>query len=370
MLIVYISLLIVLLYAILIISFTIGWGRIKYYNPSASTNSKTLSITVIVAFRNEEQHLQQLIKALKQQTFTDFELILVNDHSTDASVSIVESCLPNFKDIRLLHATVFGKKNAIKEAILQAKSELILTTDADCIPENTWIETIYNFQSEFPSELLVCPVGISDGNNPTTFSKLQQLEFSSLVASGAGAVGIGKPILCNGANLAFTKKAWLESQNDLHAELISGDDVFLLLSIKKRGGIIRFVKSRKAFVYTTAATTLKNFVRQRQRWTSKSSAYTDADIIITAALVFGVSLVQICLLVLSFISIKFLLTLGIVTSLKFLIDLVFFKNTKNFFLPTLSSGYVFLLSIVYPFYTVYVAISSLFSNKLKWLSSR
>ena len=99
---------------------------------------------------------------------------------------------------------------------------------------------------------------------------------------------------------------------------------------------------------------------------SKSSAYTDGDIIVTAVIVFGVSLVQVWLLLLSFFSVKFLLTLGIVTSLKFLIDLVFFKKSKKFFLPTLSSGYVFLLSIVYPFYTVFVAISSLFSNKMKW----
>lgn len=366
MLFVYISLLIVSLYVVLIGCFTIGWTRIKVFKPKVSSSSKTFRITVIVAFKNEGQHLPQLINALKQQTSTDFELILVNDHSSDASVSIVESCLSDFKDIRLIHAVGFGKKNALKEAILQAKSELILTTDADCIPELTWIETLYSFQSEFPSDLLVCTVGIAEEHNSTTFSKLQQLEFASLVASGAGAAGIRKPILCNGANLAFTKKAWLESQEDLHSELISGDDVFLLLSIKRRGGEIRFVKSKLAFVYTTAATTLKNFVRQRQRWASKSSAYTDVDIIMTAVIVFGVSLVQVCLLFLSFYSIKFLLTLIIVTFIKYLVDLVFFKKTKNFFLPTLSSRYVFLLTFIYPFYTVYVAISSLYSNKLKW----
>lgn len=366
MILVYISLLIVLLYVVLIGSFLIGWSRMKVFKPNISTNLATFRITVIVAFKNEELHLQELINALKQQTFADFELILVNDHSTDASVSIVESCISDFKDITLLHATGFGKKNALKEAILQSKSELILTTDADCIPENTWVETISNFQSEFTSDLLVCPVGINDGNNSTAFSKLQQLEFSSLVASGAGAVGIRKPILCNGANLAFTKKAWLKSQKDLHAELISGDDVFLLLSIKKRGGIIRYVKSKEAFVYTSAASTLKTFVHQRQRWTSKSSAYTDSDIIFTALIVFGVSLVQVCLLFFSFFSVNFLISFGIVTFLKFLTDFVFFKTIKSFFLPTLSSGYVFLLSVIYPFYTVYVAISGMFEGRAKW----
>lgn len=366
MILVYISLLIVLLYVVLIGSFTIGWSRIKVFKPTISTNFTSFKITVIVAFRNEEQHLQQLINALKQQTFADFELILVNDHSSDASVSIVEACIADFNNLKLLHAKGFGKKNALKEAVLQAKSEFILTTDADCIPENTWIETISNFQSEFPSDLLVCPVRLNDNNHSTVFSRLQQHEFASLVASGAGAVGIGKPILCNGANLAFTKKAWLESQSDLHSEIISGDDVFLLLSIKKRKGIIRFVKSKQAFVNTTAVATLKGFVKQRQRWASKSSAYTDRDIILTAIVVFGVSLVQFCLLLLSFFAIKFLFTLIIVTFNKFIVDFVFLNKIKMLFLPTFSVKYVFLLSIIYPVYTVYVAISSFFSSKSKW----
>ena len=361
-----ISALILLLYVVLISSFTIGWSRLKIFNPNISANSNTVGISVIVAFKNEEQHLQLLLNALQNQTRTDFELILVNDHSTDTSVSIIENSFSDFRNMKLLHAAGFGKKNALKEGILNANNEYILCTDADCLPENTWVETISNFQSEFPSDLLVCPVGIANENNSNIFNRIQQLEFSSLVASGAGAVGIGKPILCNGANLAFSKKAWFGSQNDLHTELLSGDDVFLLLSIKKRGGIIRFVKSKDAFVYTSAANSFKTFVHQRQRWTSKSSAYTDSDIIFTAVVVFGISLVQVCLFFLSFFSLNFLISLGIVTFVKLLVDLVFFKTTKSFFLPTISYWYVFLLSVVYTIYTVYVAISGLISGRAKW----
>lgn len=364
MFIVCVSCLITVLYAVLIICFSIGWKRINPFIAKEHTPDYTFKVAVIVAFRDEEKNLPKLINALTKQTFDDFELILINDHSGDSSVSIVEDCIFDFKNAKLLHANGFGKKNALKEAILHTKSEFILTTDADCIPENTWIETLYDFQSEFPSDLLVCPVGIK--SNATIFSKLEQLEFGSLVASGAGAVGVGKPILCNAANMAFTRKAWLDSRNDLHEELISGDDVFLLLSIKKRGGIIRFVKSKAAFVHTKPAYTVSDFVIQRQRWTSKSSAYVDLDIIVTAVLVFGISLVQVCLLFLSFFSSLFLLTLGLVTFIKILVDLFFFNETKKFFHPALFTIHVLLLSCVYPFYIVYVAFIGLFLRIKKW----
>ena len=59
--------------------------------------------------------------------------------------------------------------------------------------------------------------------------------FNTLIASGAGAAGASMPILCNGANLAFTKEAWMQSRLDLVDEQMSGDDIFLLQSIKKRG---------------------------------------------------------------------------------------------------------------------------------------
>lgn len=366
MFIVYVSGLIIVLYVVLIVCFTNGWNNINYYYPKHSSVKQTYKVAVVVAFRNEEKNLLQLIEALKKQSFVEFELIFVNDHSSDASLNIVKNNKSHFKNFTLLHATEFGKKNALKEGILHSKSEFILTTDADCIPENTWIETLYNFQSEFPSDLLVCPLGITGNHDSTVFRKLQQLEFASLVASGAGAIGIGKPILCNAANMAFTRRAWLESRGDLHAELISGDDVFLLLSIKKRGGIIRFVKSKAAFVHTKPASTFRDFVNQRQRWASKSSSYTDLDIIFTAVLVLGVSMVQVCLLLLSFYSIQFLFTLGIVCFFKLFIDLFFLNKTKNILLPSFSFGYGFLLSIVYPFYIVFVTFTSLFLKRLKW----
>lgn len=362
-LIVFSSALILFLYVALVIVFITGWVRTPYFSVEKHKTAEQ-NISVVVACRNEESNLKKLLDALQNQSVKNFELILVNDHSTDATRAIMDSEQSKFQNVIIVDAEGFGKKQAVKQAIGIAKGELIVTTDADCMPETTWIETILQFQQRFPSDLIICPVKISSDN--TLFSKLQELEFATLVASGAGASGAAMPIMCNGANLAFTKKAWLESQNDLHEEEISGDDVFLLLAIKKRKGTIRFLKSTNAFVSTPASPTIKSFVRQRKRWASKSTAYSDWQIILTACVVLAISVFSIVLIVLSFFNWIYLLAFGSLFVFKYLLDTYFLYLVRRFFQLDNIWFYSLMLSVFYPFYVVFVAFSSFIVKPQKW----
>ena len=355
--------LISILYFVLVSVFSIGWRKNPIFVPKGDELIHT-GISVIVTCRNEEEHVRQLISCLAQQSYQNFELLFVNDHSEDATKNYIKSAQLTFPKIQLVDATGFGKKNGLKEGILKATGELIITTDADCLPSYHWLETIACFYMKYQSDLIICPVKLSCKDN--LFSNLQALEFTSLIASAAGACGAGMPVLCNGANLAFTKKSWLNSQADLHEEEMSGDDMFLLECIKKSGGRIRFLKSESAFVITKPSKTLAEFIHQRRRWTSKSSAYTDWQLIITASLVFFVNLGFLILLSLSFIypvSLILLLTLFL---LKYGVDTLFLSSVNPFFQISNLRFYSLLLSIVYPFYIVFVAISSFFFKPGKW----
>ena len=359
----FIIVLICILYFVLVSVFFIGWKKISVFVPKGDELILT-GISLIVACRNEEEHVRQLISCLAQQSYQNFELIFVNDHSDDATRNYIKSAQLTFPKIQLVDATGFGKKNGLKEGILKATGELIITTDADCLPSFHWLESIACFYMKNQCDLIICPVKLSVKDN--LFSNLQALEFTSLIASGAGACGAGMPVLCNGANLAFKKKSWLNSQTDLHEEEMSGDDMFLLESIKKRGGRIRFLKSESAFVITKPSKTLAEFIHQRRRWTSKSSAYTDWQVIITACLVFFVNLGLLVLLSLSFIypvSMLLFLTLFL---LKYGVDTLFLSSVNSFFQFNNLRFYSFLLSIVYPFYVVFIAISSLLVKQGKW----
>jgi cellulose synthase/poly-beta-1,6-N-acetylglucosamine synthase-like glycosyltransferase len=352
-----------ILYFGLVSVFFIGWKQIPVFVSKGNELILT-RISVIVACRNEEDHVRQLISCLAQQSYQNFELIFVNDHSDDATRNYIKSAQQAFQKIQLVEATGFGKKNGLKEGILKATGELIITTDADCLPSYHWLESIACFYMKYQSDLIICPVKLSGKDN--LFSNSQALEFTSLIASGAGACGAGMPVLCNGANLAFTKKSWLNSQADLHNKEMSGDDMFLLESIKKSGGRIRFLKSESAFVITKPSKTLAEFIHQRRRWASKSSAYTDWQVIITACLVFFVNLGLLILLSLSFISQVSLFLFLTLFLLKYGVDTLFLSSVNPFFQFNNLWIYSFLLSLVYPFYIVFIATSSFLVKHVKW----
>jgi cellulose synthase/poly-beta-1,6-N-acetylglucosamine synthase-like glycosyltransferase len=350
-------------YIKLVCKFTKGWKQTPFFLAEDRLSSAK-NISVIIAFRNEAENLPKLIAALKKQSVTDFQVIFIDDHSTDASKTIIESSILNFENWTLVSANQQGKKKALKEAINLAKGELIITTDADCIPQLKWIATINEFQNKNQCDLIICPVKMNARH--TLFTKLQSLEFTTLVASGAGAAGANMPIMCNGANLAFTKKAWLESVDELHEEELSGDDMFLLQSIKKRNGKITFLKSETAIVSTKAVDKFGAFIKQRQRWTSKSKLYSDFDTIYTALIVFSITILQVLLLIAALINIDYLILFATLFSLKLMVDIHLILKVKNFFKIKNIVLNSFLLSLIYPLYITFTAISGLLIKTKKW----
>lgn len=365
MYIVFISILICVLYCALVLIFVVGWRRIPLFEPNKCVDLYSeLSVSVVIACKNEENNLPKLLSCLQIQSYKNFELILVNDHSADATLSVMETAQSLFLNVKVIDAEMNGKKNALKEGIMSATGSLIITTDADCLPGSDWLTSICSFQQSYPCDLIICPVQLVA--EKSLFSGLQALEFNTLIASGAGAAGARMPILCNGASLAFTKEVWMQSRHDLVDEQMSGDDIFLLQSIKRRGGIIRFLKSELAIVFTEPAKTLPSFFKQRVRWASKSPAYTDHQLIFTACIVFAISFWMLILVFLSLLYPSLLAVFFYIFGAKFIADIIFLYFIRSFFKIKHLWFDSVLLSIFYPFYIVSVAVSALFFKSGTW----
>lgn len=350
------TILISAIYFSLIALFIKGWNQTPTFHFRNDLPSKT-EISVVVACRNEAENLPTLLKALKNQSIDSFQLILIDDYSTDSTFEIMKQAQKIFENILILKSTNYGKKQALKLGIENSKNDLIITTDADCSPTPQWLETIIQFQIQTKSDLIIGPVAIHPAN--TLFEKMQQLEFLSLVSSGAGAAGIGQAIVCNGANLAFQKQTWLDNFTKLQIKSNSGDDIFLLHALKKQNGNIHFLKAKEAIVRTKACATTHSFFKQRQRWASKAPLYTDFATIVVAIIVFAVSLLQLILFVGSFISSEFLLYLTMLTVSKLIVDSYFLFQTALFFGQKITAKAFFTLAVIYPFYIVYSAISGI-----------
>ena len=360
---------ILLVYIATIISFTIGFFNIStFFQSKNNLSNNKLKLTVLIPFRNEEKNLQKIFENLRKQTLKKdfFDVLFINDHSEDASEFVLKDLIKSETNFNLisLQQDKAGKKQALKTGIDEARNNLIVTSDADCYHPNTWLETIYNYYSEHRAKLIVSPVIM---NGVGFFGKLQALEFLSLTASTAGAAGLHKAIMCNGANLAFSKSVFNEFEDALNMNEISGDDVFLLHSVKKKyPKDIHYLKSNDAKVTTDSEQSLKYFFRQRIRWTSKSRSYRDFDTITISLIIFVTNLLLvISSIILIFIPEKIILISSLFIG-KMIIDSVLLINVANYFKQTKLLFFIPILSVIYPFYIVITAFSGLLTKHINW----
>jgi poly-beta-1,6-N-acetyl-D-glucosamine synthase len=359
------SFLISTIYFSIILSFLIGWNRIKEYRKDSSSPFGFF-ISVLVPFKNEAKNIVNLINSIKNQTLASdhFELLLIDDNSTDESMRLaLHNTLdqPQFQCIKLLGKT--GKKNAIKLGVENAKGHLIVTTDADCTHPNEWLETIYSYYKDYRPKLLIGPVFMQGRSH---FEKIQCLDFFSLMASTAGACGINRPIMCNGSNLAFEKETFTKLQDPFKQFYESGDDIFLLHAIKHRfPGKVTFIKSNKALVMTNAEISWRDFLRQRIRWASKSKAYTDRDTIITAVVVLLMNLTLLANLFLSFVYRGDMLLFIFQLSIKSIVDFILLFEVSAFY-KIKKSLYYFLPTQIFNIFILPIVAISGFIHHVKW----
>lgn len=331
-------------------------------------------ISVVIPFRNEAENLPKLLFALQHQTFPHSEIVFVNDSSTDNSREIIENLRHKFQtcasicndDWHLIDAAGYGKKNALREGIEKSSGELIICTDADCIPNKGWIESIAKFYAENQPDMIIAPVVMLD--DKSVFGQMQALEFMSLQASTAGAACAKMPIMCNGANMAFPRQTWQRHSADLKDEKLSGDDMFLMMSVKRAKGNIAYLKSTDAVVFAFPCRTFADFFNQRKRWVSKSTAYTDFFVILTAFAVFGISAMVIASVVWGILTGKWLL-FAFVFLVKLVSDRILLYDYAKFAKSLHLLRWLFPLSLVYPFYVLLTAITGIF-GRFEWKGRR
>jgi cellulose synthase/poly-beta-1,6-N-acetylglucosamine synthase-like glycosyltransferase len=321
-----------LAYVLLIRRYLEGWNSIQEYHDQS--NISDLNVTVIIAFRNEEKNLPPLFDSLVEQSYPNsaFDIIFIDDHSEDKSASLVRDFVSSGANARLIsmESSDTGKKKALALAALEARGKLLLFTDADCIPGKEWIKTIVSRYRRDKPVLIASPVIIKPGSS--FFSRFQSLEFFSLIGSTAGSFGIHNPIMVNGANLAVEKEIFIESIDFLQNKTPSGDDIFLLIHLKKNyKERLVFLKSLDATVNVNPHSNLFTFLQQRLRWTSKSRFYKDKSLIYSALVVLILNLWILNCFIMAFFKTPYVIIGGAVFLVKTIIDYLFLRKILKFF---------------------------------------
>jgi len=328
-------------YAVLIAYYRRAWKDIPLY--SAPASYPRTKITVLVPARNETATIGACLGSLSRQSYPKdlYQVIVIDDHSTDKTWELLGQLgFPGMEFMRLRLADHLPpmdpdlnayKKFAIDTGIGAATGELIITTDADCRFHPDWLRTIAGFYEDTGAKFIAAPVKIEGDHS--FLSLFQTLDFITLQGITGAAVYKRFHSMCNGANLAYERKAFYEVGGFRGIDQIpSGDDLLLMHKIYQRyPGEVFFLKSRQAIVSTQAVTGWKEFFHQRIRWASKADQYDDKRIFWVLLGVYILNLLLIGLLLASFWNYWYGWIFLILLLVKTLIEVPFVRSVAAFF---------------------------------------
>ena len=353
---------------------------------------ETLKISVIIPVRNEAENILFLLQDLEKQTYSKhkFEVIVADDDSTDDTLKIVQEFQKNTSINLIINQLLpktnntSPKKRAIDSSIKLASGQLITTTDGDCRVGEKWLESIANFQAQTGAYLVSCAVTFFKAqrhkdskaqkstilfpNKDSIFTNIQIIEFASLIGSGACAMFIQKPNMCNGANLTYLKSAFYEVNGfSGNEDLASGDDEFLMHKIAaKYPKKVRFLKNQDTIVETNAHTNWRSFYNQRKRWASKWQHYNNWQTTALAVFVFLANLVvplSFGFWFFDFISTKILL---LILLLKYSAEFIFLSLIINFLRKKSLIWLIPFVQIIYPLYVVFFGLVAQKQGEYVW----
>lgn len=274
-----------------------GVRRAQRRDPSRHTVSKNdlPPLSVVVAARDEEDALPALLDALRRQTHSRFEVVVADDASADDTARLVHDWIDALPPESSSNNGITGrlvqieepqpprKKNALTQAIAEARHPLLAFTDADCAPPPGWLASLAQAHAAFDAEMRTAPLllGYSPYRRPEDGSLLNRFARYETFLAGvlaAGACGLGRPYMAVGRNLSYSKHLFDQVGGFAHsAASMSGDDDLLVQEVhRRRAAPVRHVFGPETFVKTDAPRSWRAWLKQKQRHASAGRFYAAA----------------------------------------------------------------------------------------------
>ena len=231
-----------------------------------------------------------------------------------------------------------GKKFALSKLIHAATSEYVWLHDDDVVLPPACEKAII-----IEGDLIILPLRMESlSEKPSLLERLQIAEYAAIQELTMRMGKKDQAVMCSGANLIVRREVWLECEKELHPEIPSGDDMFLLEAVKRHGYSISAIDDPDYTAVVRPLTSWKAFFRQRMRWAGKAPKYTDKDIIRCGRIVALANILQIlCPLI---ILVKFPIEWSLIKARE--------SRTKWYI--------ALLLEILYPFYLLICLVGGLF----------
>lgn len=358
--------LVVLVYSVTIVSLIYGYTKVNSFE-FLGLQPKT-KFSIVVPFRNEGENMPKLLHSFSKLNYPMdlFEIILVDDESEEGfKVQSLKFKVSVIKNIRVSNSP---KKDAISTAMKATKNDWIITTDADCVVNKSWLLALDNF-IQLHHEVSMIAGAVSYNGKNSFLHHFQQLDLASLQGATIGSFGLKKGFMCNGANFVYTK-SFFQDLNGFEGNdgIASGDDVFLLQkAIARFPEKVHYLKSENNIVVTKPLNDWKSLFYQRVRWASKTGSYKSSFGKGLGLIVLGGNMGFLIIIYnLLFWEGDFYLLVSLMLA-KLIVDFFLIHKT-NVFLKSKTHFYL-ISSLLYPFFSVSVALYSLV-GKYEWKGRR
>jgi len=258
------------------------FSRLAFLKSRAAQDLAQEPLSVIICARNEYENLKQFLPLILMQEYPEYEVIVVNDRSKDASAELLTHLATQFAHLRIIHIEEsdehgLGKKRALKKGVNAAKYDWILCTDADCSPKaNLWLKGMMNARADKDMVLGYAPLTTCRGflglmiERETLFTAIQ---YFSYALCGMAYMGVGRNMLYKKSlfNRYFPK---VEDSN-----IASGDDDLLVCAVKDKAKV-GICCDAETYMYSQAPQDWKSWVRQKTRHLQSGRKYPASTLLL------------------------------------------------------------------------------------------
>ncbi len=356
--------LIFIIYGIMIYDFNNNFNQKPRISPVEDNN---VPVSVIIAVKNGEKSLPQIIDCLKNQTFSgEVEYIIVDDQSMDDTKLIIKKIAEEDGRFKYVSSTdgsneLTFKKKALDAGINSAKYEWLLFTDVDCRPPEQWIEEMVEYFTENADYVIGMSKVIP---NKSFVSQFQSIDFQMLMSATYAQTNKQKPWACTGQNQAYRKSLFQKINGfSLISKLLQGDDSIFMQVCKKAGAKVIAGFTEHPMIARTE-NNWKSFLKQRMRWAgdTQSMIFLCPEFFIASVITFLTHAGPFIILIFMGFTIN---SIGIFILIKFSLEMILYESLNKTSLVLKKNEPMFLFWYFTNFpYIVLMGIMSFWSHKL------
>lgn len=325
-------------------------------------------VSVVVCARNEVMNLQKLLPALYSQQYEHFEIIVVNDHSSDETYDYLREendKVPNLKIVNVEHTPdqFNSKKYALTLGIKAATHDVILLTDADCQPAtNQWVATM----AANISENTAINLGVSYyEKNPGLLNSFIRFETLWTAIHYIGFALLGFPYMGVGRNLAYRKSLFLKNKGfNKYLGLTGGDDDLFVNNHATKANTTT-TTGPEALTISIPKKSWRSFYRQKLRHLSVGKHYRPVSKLLLAIFWLSHIFSWLLLALVTVMGIELYIVGGSFFIRTLLLYLTFISACKKFGVKFDLWGLVF-LDVIFVFYYTFTGVVALFTKRVRW----